>query len=565
MKQGNWLGIAAMLVAVVGCNSDGAIGAGEFDLPEGETLSEGLRLDDVFQAAALEYAVPAELLASIAWSETRWQMVVGEDEMGLGAAYGVMALRGAQLERGAMLAGVSVESAQTDVWANVRAAAALLSATAAELAIDRKNLADWAPVVAEASGIEEFEGRQSYVHGEVYAALQSGIATEVATLPAIPVVANYPTGDGSATPGPDYGGSVWRPSPNYSARPSSASGKPSMVIIHTCEGSYSGCWNWLKMSKSKVSAHYVVNSSGSEVTQLVRETNKAWHMSADYKCKLNSKQQCALDGASGNNFTIGIEHAGFSAQTSWAPGLLKASAKLTCDITKQWGIPRDKFHIVGHGQLQPYNRIDPGKSWPWGEYLALVNSACAINPPKDPQDPQEPQPPAPEPQDPQPPSPDPQPQPEPPPPPAPSPELLEIVVDTNNSYNPKFANFFVKGTWTSSNSVNGFYNTGYWWRSVGPTSDLAEFRVNLAAPTKMKVFAWWTAAGDRSSKAPFIIFNASETQLDTVYVNQQQNGSQWVELGTYSFTKGWNVVALGRWTSGSGVVVADAVRFLQVK
>ncbi|MBM4356679.1 MAG: N-acetylmuramoyl-L-alanine amidase [Deltaproteobacteria bacterium] len=559
MKRQNWLGMAALLLTAVGCGTEGAIGQGEYDHPEGETQTIAVKLEDVFQAAANEYAVPVELLESIAWAETRWQMVVGEDEVGLGAAYGVMALRGAQLERGAKLAGVSIEAAQTDAWANVRAAAALLSATAAELGIDRQNLADWASVVAQTSGIEEFEGQQSYVHGEVYSILQSGISTEAISIPGIPVVAKFPAADGNTTPGLDYADSVWRPSPNYSARPSSASGKPSMVIIHTCEGSYSGCWNWLKMSKSKVSAHYVVNSSGSEITQLVREKSKAWHMSADYKCKLNSKQECDLDGASGNNFTIGIEHAGFGAQTSWAPGLLKSSAKLTCDITKAWGIPRDKYHIVGHGQLQPYNRVDPGKSWPWGEYLALVNSACSVNPP--PADPQDPQPPA-DPQDPPPPA---DPQDPPPPPQPPPPQLLEIVVDSNNSYNPKNASFFVKGTWTSSTSVNGYYNTGYWWRSVGPTSDLAEFRINLASPKKMKVFAWWTAAGDRSAKAPFFVFNASETQLDTVYVNQQQNGSQWVELGTYSFTTGWNVVALGRWTSGSGVVVGDAVRFLEVK
>ena len=552
MKRWSLVGAAALLTAVAGCGSDGAIGAGAYDLPEGETAVADVPLEEVFQGASKEFAVPVELLASIAWAETRWQMVVGEDEMGWGAAFGVMALRGAQLEKGAKLAGVTVEAASFDAWSNVRAAAALLSATAAALDIDRSRLSEWAPVVAEASGIEEFEGRQAYVHGEIYPVLQAGISTEFASIPGISVIADYPTSDGSSNPGPDYAESVWRPSPNYSARPTSASGKPSMVIIHTCEGSYSGCWNWLKSSKSKVSAHYVVNTSGSEVTQLVREKHKAWHMSADYKCKLNSNKECALDGASGNNFTVGIEHAGFSAQTSWAPGLLKASAKLTCDITKAWGIPRDKYHIVGHGQLQPYNRVDPGKSWPWGEYLDQVNTSCAVNPPPD-----DPPPPQDEPAP-------PQDEPSPPDESQPQPGNFEAVVDSNNSYNATNTKFLVSDSWNSSTSVSGYYNTGYWWRSVGPTSDLAEFRVNLDAPRKLKVFAWWTAATDRSTTAPFLIFDSKDAQLDVVYVNQQKNGGQWVELGSYSFTKGWNTVALGRWTSGSGVVVADAVRFVEV-
>jgi hypothetical protein len=38
---------------------------------------------------------------------------------------------------------------------------------------------------------------------------------------------------------------------------------------------------------------------------------------------------------------------------------------------------RLEIHIVGHGQLQPWNRTDPGRNWPWTSYLAKVNSACS--------------------------------------------------------------------------------------------------------------------------------------------------------------------------------------------
>ena len=56
--------------------------------------------------------------------------------------------------------------------------------------------------------------------------------------------------------------------------------------------------------------------------------------------------------------------------------LIAQSAKLVCDITKRNNIPRDKYHIVGHGQLQPYNRTDPGPNWPWAAYLDSVRSYC---------------------------------------------------------------------------------------------------------------------------------------------------------------------------------------------
>lgn len=556
MKKVSWLGLAVAL-ATAGCQATRSVDSDE--LAMGETLPEGTSLEAMFESAAHEFAVPTVLLKSIAWTETRWQMISGEDELGQDAAYGLLALRGARLAHGADLAGVSEEEARFQPLANLRAGAALLDEAADALAIDRANLADWAEVVAEASGIEEFDGQQAYVLGEVYRALQLGVATEVMNLPALDVVANFPAADGTPGPGLDYGGSLWRPSPNYGARPAGTTGKPTMVIIHSCEGSYSGCWGWLKSSKSKVSAHYVVSPNGGEITQLVREKSKAWHIAADYQCSLNSKTDCGLSGVSSNNFTIGIEHAGYASQSSWDDGLLENSAKLVCDITKAWGIPRDKFHVVGHGQLQPYNRVDPGKAWPWGKYLGLIDAACGANPsPQDPpsQDPAPPPPQDPPPSDPQDPS---------EPPVEPPAALIDLIVDTNNSFNTKDALCVIPASWTPSNNVSGFFNTGYAWRSVGQTTDLVEFRVKLDKPRKLKVQAWWPAASDRSSQTPFLVFDANKNQLDAVYVDQRKNGGQWSELGTYTFPAGWNVVAVSRWTSGSGVVVADAVRFTEVK
>ncbi|MCY1008231.1 hypothetical protein OV079_22250 [Nannocystis pusilla] len=43
-------------------------------------------------------------------------------------------------------------------------------------------------------------------------------------------------------------------------------------------------------------------------------------------------------------------------------------------------------------------------------------------------------------------------------------------------------------------------------------------------------------------------------------VNQQAGGKQWVAVGTFNFTAGWNKVAVSRWTTGNFVVIADAIR-----
>src|SRR2546425_12713921 len=82
--------------------------------------------DSAFAAAGAEFHVPPALLKAIGWVETRWQMVEGAEEFpGRAPAFGVMALRGTALERGAARAGVTLEAARRDPVANIRAAAAL--------------------------------------------------------------------------------------------------------------------------------------------------------------------------------------------------------------------------------------------------------------------------------------------------------------------------------------------------------------------------------------------------------------------------------------------------------
>src|SRR5690606_1415580 len=108
---------------------------------------------------------------------------------------------------------------------------------------------------------------------------------------------------------------------------------------------YSGCWGWLVNSSAGVSAHYVVDEAGSEVSQLVAESDRAWHISATYDCTLNGSKLCNRTGVSSNSITVGIEHGGKAAQTSWPTSQIQRSAELVCDITKRQGIPIDAYHV----------------------------------------------------------------------------------------------------------------------------------------------------------------------------------------------------------------------------
>lgn len=333
--------------------------------------------DAEFVAAGSEFDVPPALLKALSWVQTGYQMVTGEQEFeGQVKLSGLMALGGPALERGARLSGVTVEAAKTEPLANVRASAALLRAIADEQGIDRRQVREFAPVVAAMSGLTQSEARASFVRDEVFRALKQGMGAPSAAL-----VSSGQSLDVQGELGtlrqplsaPDFGGALWRPSPNYDSR---TAGPVSTVVIHTCEGSYSSCWNWLRDPNAGASAHYVVNSDGSEITQLVREQHRAWHVGAAHNCHLRGGVDCDRNGVNVNHLSVGIEHAGFASQTWFAQGQLDASAKLVCNITARHGIPRDRHHIVGHGTVQPYDRTDPGPNWPWADYLAKVNRSC---------------------------------------------------------------------------------------------------------------------------------------------------------------------------------------------
>jgi len=492
---------------------------------QNEAARTPYQLDAAFAKAGADFGVPADLLKAISYTETRWEHVTGEAEFpGQEPAFGLMALRGAKLSEGARLAGVSEEAVRTQPEANIRAAAALLSAYAEELKLDRANLGAWAPAAVKLSGITHTEAQARYVHGEVYDILRKGAVANtleghvaVSLMPS-EVQAQWATSGIVRAMSADYAPAIWRPSPNYGSRPSGYD--ISMIVIHTCEGGYSGCWSWLANSQSGASAHYVVNESGSEITQLVAETNRAWHVAASYDCGLNGSVMCGLNGQSVNNFSVGIEHGGYASQSSFPAGQIDASAKLSCDISRDRTVVRDSYHIVSHGRLQPATRTDPGPNWPWSTYITKIKEACGEG----------------------------------------NIPTVGLVVDSNNANNDSTkATFTHSANWIAGANA-GYYGNNYLYANAEAVSDPAVFSFYMAAAGSRTIDAWWVAGSNRSATAPFVIINSNGVNLGTVNVNQQLNGGKWNTLGTYNFTAGWNKIQLSRWTTAGTVVVADAIQ-----
>lgn len=482
-------------------------------------------LDGKLDAVATATAVPAPLLKAIGYVETRWQMVSSEEHEGVRPRFGVMGLDAPRLERGAQLAGRTVAQVKTEAQANIEAAAALLAELGRASGATAGDLASWQTALGQFSGLDDADARIEYV-ASVYDVLRSGASSTaesgelIARIAAQPVPAMPRAAIGVAST--DYAPAVFRSSPNFNARP--AGTDISLVVIHTCEGAYNGCWSWLRNPDASASAHYVVKEDGGEITQLVRESDRAWHVAAAYRCNLVNNTDCGKNGISTNHFSVGIEHAGFGAQASWPANQIEESAKLTCDITRDQGVIRDRNHIVAHGQLQPETRTDPGPNWPWSSYIARVRTLCGDggNPP---------------------------------------PGGGAIIVDSNNDNNDAAkARMELTGTWTSATGTPGYYGSGYWYANTEAISAPATFWFFLDAAASRSIDAWWTAGTNRAAAAPFIAYNAEGVELGRVSKDQRTGGSQWNTLGTWNFTAGWNRVVLSRWTTTGAVVIADAIQ-----
>jgi len=183
---------------------------------------------------------------------------------------------------------------------------------------------------------------------------------------------------GSQLRSPDYGPALWNPAPscNYSSRNGVA---VSAITIHTVQGSYAGAISWAQNCNSNVSYHYVIRSSDGQITQMVLEANKGWHVGSE------------------NPYTIGYEHEGYVNNPSWyTTAMYNASAALSRDICNSgYGIPPLRTYygaassgtnvlggctkIKGHQHYPNQTHTDPGINWNWELYYRLINNNPTTN------------------------------------------------------------------------------------------------------------------------------------------------------------------------------------------
>ena len=203
-----------------------------------------------------------------------------------------------------------------------------------------------------------------------------------------------PVGDerSSRSGSTDYDGAIWNSAGTCNYTEGRSGHSISAVTIHYTQGTYAGSIAWFQNCTyngvgARASAHYVVRSIDGQVTQMVREADKAWHVG-----------NC-------NPYTIGIEHEAYGDIASYfTPEMYQSSARLVRDICDRNGIsPHRMFYrdtlddgtvlnngthslggesacvkIRGHQHFPNQSHTDPGPYWNWNYYYKLVNDDTPV-------------------------------------------------------------------------------------------------------------------------------------------------------------------------------------------
>lgn len=190
----------------------------------------------------------------------------------------------------------------------------------------------------------------------------------------------------------DYSGALWNPAGTCNYTAGRGGHSVSAVTIHYTQGTYASAIAWFRNCTyngvgARASAHYVIRSIDGQITQMVHEADKAWHV------------------GNSNPYTIGIEHEAYGDIASYFTSeMYRSSSRLVRDICDRNGIsPHRMFYrdtlddgtvlneglhslggesscvkIRGHQHFPNQSHTDPGPYWNWNYYYKLVNDDTPV-------------------------------------------------------------------------------------------------------------------------------------------------------------------------------------------
>ncbi|WP_265444959.1 N-acetylmuramoyl-L-alanine amidase [Flexivirga meconopsidis] len=371
---------------------------------------------DLFTTAAAKYGVPPAVLAAVSYGQTRWEDHAGRPSTSLG--YGPMHLidgtkaqslrdnaRGDSapsvvdtLAQAATLTGIDTQHLRTDPASNIAGGAAVLSAAQRALghAIGTgTDPASWYAAIASTSGFTSAATQLGFAD-DVVADLRKGVSKQAAgaKLQLSPTKVGDVSGQrapfakraaeaakarqSSPIDAPKGLAVDWVPAPYEQTGPTPGdygnhdlARRPkapiiNQIVIHDMEGYYAGSLK-LVQDPTYLAWNYSVRSSDGQIAQHLESKDVGWQAGNWYV----------------NMHSIGIEHEGFAVDgPKWfSEAMYRTSARLVAYLAREYAIPLDRAHIIGHDQVPATTTAgiagmhwDPGPFWDWEHYFELLKA-----------------------------------------------------------------------------------------------------------------------------------------------------------------------------------------------
>ena len=146
-------------------------------------------------------------------------------------------------------------------------------------------------------------------------------------------------------------------SPNYDQKVRLSKSIKAIVIHYTGMQSERESIMKLCNPKSKVSSHFLINQNG-KVYRLVQDDQIAWHAGKSCWGKYKNLNK--------NSIGIELENKGHEfGYANFKKKQLSSLIKICKILIKKYKIK--KRNIIGHSDIAPLRKIDPGEKFPWKE------------------------------------------------------------------------------------------------------------------------------------------------------------------------------------------------------
>ena len=131
--------------------------------------------------------------------------------------------------------------------------------------------------------------------------------------------------------------------------------KIDMIVIHCLAHDVKGAIESFHLHQ--VSSHYLIDENG-KIYQFVDDDKRAWHAGKSFWQRKENL----------NHNSIGIELCSKSfGQEAYPPAQISALIRLCQRLKRKYHIKKER--ILGHSDIAPTRKADPGKAFPW-RYLA---------------------------------------------------------------------------------------------------------------------------------------------------------------------------------------------------